>query len=74
MSGANDNEIRFTTAQIVFNLRDPVAVPDIDETPAERWKIAKRFMDHACEAIGVAASPGPDHAAALRLSLSGIDE
>jgi hypothetical protein len=34
MSGAGDDEIRFTAAQIAFDLRDPVAVPDVDETPA----------------------------------------
>jgi predicted Zn-dependent protease len=48
---ANDDKIRFAAAQVAFDLRDPIAVPDIDETPAQRWKIAKRFLKHTIEGV-----------------------
>ncbi len=35
MPGANDDEIRFTTVQVAFDLRDSVAASYIDETPAQ---------------------------------------
>ena len=50
MLHANDDKICFTAPQIAFDLRDPIAVPDIDETPAQRWKIAKRFLKHTIKA------------------------
>ena len=50
MLHANDDKICFTAPQITFDLRDPIAVSDIDETPAQRWKIAKRFLKHTIKA------------------------
>jgi len=50
MLHANDDKICFTAPQIAFDLRDPIAVSDIDETPAQRWKIAKRFLKHTIKA------------------------
>jgi hypothetical protein len=74
MPGTNDDEICFATAQVAFDFWHPITIPDVDETAAERRKIAKRFSKHTTERVGVATSPRTNQAAATSLSLAGVDK
>src|SRR5438552_10280330 len=71
---SDDNKVDLPAAKIVFNLRDPIAIPRVEQPFCHKWKIAKRFARFARKQVRITTSPRVKYVDRLALCAAGIDK